>query len=121
MLEVIILALALSMDAFAVSIGLGSKHVINAKSLSLSAAIYFGVFQGIMPLIGYLGGQGLFGLIGSFAHWIAFILLLFIGAKMVFEAVSECAIVQNGTCWMRASRRYAYCRQRCVLTGLTTF
>ena len=73
MLEVIILALALSMDALAVSIGLGSKHVLNAKSLSLSAAIYFGVFQGIMPLIGYLGGQGLFGLIGSFAHWIAFI------------------------------------------------
>ncbi|MAJ70816.1 MAG: manganese efflux pump [Alteromonadaceae bacterium TMED7] len=89
MLEVIILALALSMDALAVSIGLGSKHVLNAKSLSLSAAIYFGVFQGIMPLIGYLGGQGLFGLIGSFAHWIAFILLLFIGAKMVFEAMSE--------------------------------
>ena len=54
MLEVIILALALSMDAFAVSIGLGSKHVINAKPLSLSAAIYFGVFQGIMPLIGFL-------------------------------------------------------------------
>ena len=89
MLEVIILALALSMDAFAVSIGLGSKHVVNAKSLSVSAAIYFGVFQGIMPLIGYLGSQGLFGLIGSFAHWIAFILLLFIGAKMVFEALSE--------------------------------
>ena len=89
MLDVIILALALSMDAFAVSIGLGSNHVVNAKSLSVSAAIYFGVFQGIMPLIGYLGGQGLFGLIGSFANWIAFILLLFIGAKMVFEAMSE--------------------------------
>lgn len=89
MLEVVILALALSMDAFAVSIGLGSKHVINARTLSVSAAIYFGIFQGIMPLIGYLGSQGLFGLIGSFAHWIAFILLLIIGAKMVFEAVSE--------------------------------
>ncbi|WP_296046747.1 manganese efflux pump MntP family protein [uncultured Alteromonas sp.] len=89
MLEVVILALALSMDAFAVSIGLGSKHVVNARSLSLSAAIYFGVFQGLMPLIGYLGGHGLFGLIGSFAHWIAFILLLVIGGKMVFEALSE--------------------------------
>lgn len=89
MIDLIVLALALSMDAFAVSIGLGSKHVVKARSLSLSAAIYFGVFQGLMPLIGYLGGQGLFGLVGSFAHWIAFILLLVIGGKMVFEALSE--------------------------------
>ncbi|GGF55094.1 manganese efflux pump MntP [Alteromonas lipolytica] len=89
MLDVFILALALSMDAFAVSIGLGSKHVVSARSLSLSAALYFGLFQGLMPLIGYLGGQGLLGFIGDFAHWIAFILLVIIGGKMIYEALSE--------------------------------
>lgn len=89
MLDVFILALALSMDAFAVSVGLGSKHVASARSLALTAGIYFGIFQGIMPLIGFLGGKGLFGWIGGFAHWIAFLLLLLIGGKMLYEALSE--------------------------------
>ncbi|MBD3668409.1 MAG: manganese efflux pump [Kangiella sp.] len=89
MLEVIILALALSMDAFAVSIGLGSKPVANHRKLAVQAAVYFGLFQGLMPLIGYLGGKGLLGWIEVYAPWIAFLLLLFIGGKMIFEAFSE--------------------------------
>lgn len=89
MLEVIILALALSMDAFAVSIGLGSKPVDSHRKLAIQAAVYFGLFQGLMPLIGYLGGKGLLGWIEVYAPWIAFLLLLFIGGKMIFEAFSE--------------------------------
>lgn len=89
MFEVIILALALSMDAFAVSIGLGSKPVESHKKLAIWAAIYFGLFQGLMPLIGYLGGKGLLGWIEIYAPWIAFLLLLFVGGKMIFEAFSE--------------------------------
>ncbi|AUD77765.1 manganese efflux pump MntP [Kangiella profundi] len=89
MLEVIILALALSMDAFAVSIGLGSKPVDSHRKLAFQAAVYFGLFQGLMPLIGYLGGKGLLGWIEVYAPWIAFLLLLFIGGKMIFEAFSE--------------------------------
>jgi len=89
MLEVIILALALSMDAFAVSIGLGIKNKKTLKSLALTAGLYFGIFQALMPFIGYLGGIGLKDIIGGYDYWIAFILLLIIGGKMIFEAFGE--------------------------------
>ncbi|TYK66176.1 manganese efflux pump MntP family protein [Colwellia echini] len=86
MIEIIILAIALSMDAFAVSIGLGAKHKDKAKSLAFMAAIYFGFFQGIMPLLGYIGGKSLLGLLASYASWIAFLLLVIIGIKMIYES-----------------------------------
>ena len=58
MLEVFILATALSMDAFAVSVGVGAKKQDNLSKVALMCALYFGFFQGVMPLIGYLGGAG---------------------------------------------------------------
>lgn len=87
MFEVIVLAIALSMDAFAVSIGLGSKG--SARGLGLKAGIYFGVFQGLMPFIGYLGGRGVLSWVDAYAHWIAFGLLALIGAKMIYEGLQE--------------------------------
>lgn len=89
MIEVTFLAIALSMDAFAVSIGLGSKGTKDTHSLALMCGLYFGVFQGIMPLIGYAGGLGIFGWVESYAPWIAFSLLLLIGLKMIYEGLSE--------------------------------
>lgn len=89
MLEVLILAIALSMDAFAVSVGLGSKKAKNTQTLALLASIYFGFFQALMPLIGYFGGEGVFGWVESYAHWIAFFLLLLIGGKMIYESITE--------------------------------
>ena len=59
MFEIIVLAVALSMDAFAVSIGLGSKG--NTRGLGLKAGMFFGAFQALMPFIGYLGGKGVLG------------------------------------------------------------
>jgi putative Mn2+ efflux pump MntP len=87
MLEVIILAIALSMDAFAVSIGLGSKG--DSKGLGLKAGLYFGTFQALMPFIGYLGGKGVLGWVESYAHWVAFGLLALIGSKMIYESLQE--------------------------------
>ncbi|MBU1213923.1 MAG: manganese efflux pump MntP family protein [Gammaproteobacteria bacterium] len=87
MLEVIILAIALSMDAFAVSIGLGSKG--DTKGLGLKAGLYFGAFQALMPFIGYLGGKGVLGWVENYAHWIAFGLLALIGGKMIYESLHE--------------------------------
>ncbi|MFH2135903.1 MAG: manganese efflux pump MntP family protein [Pseudomonadota bacterium] len=87
MFEVIILAIALSMDAFAVSIGLGSKG--DTKGLGLKAGLYFGLFQALMPFIGYLGGKGVLGWVESYAHWIAFGLLALIGGKMIYESLHE--------------------------------
>jgi len=90
MLEVLLLAVALAMDAFAVSIGLGSKEdKKNLSALALKAGCWFGIFQGLMPLIGYLGGKGILGWIEAFAPWIAFGLLLLIGGKMIYESFCE--------------------------------
>ncbi len=87
MFEIVVLAVALSMDAFAVSIGLGSKG--NIRGLGLKAGIFFGTFQALMPFIGYVGGKGLLGWVEAYAHWIAFGLLALIGAKMIYEGLHE--------------------------------
>ena len=89
MFEVIVLAIALSMDAFAVSIGLGAKHGAKTPYLALRAGVYFGFFQGVMPLIGYMGGRGVLGWVEAYAPWIAFGLLLLIGGKMIYESLSN--------------------------------
>ena len=87
MIEILILAVALSMDAFAVSIGLGAKK--NSPGLAIKAGLYFGIFQALMPFIGYLGGKGVLGWVDAYAHWIAFGLLALIGTKMIYEGVQE--------------------------------
>jgi putative Mn2+ efflux pump MntP len=89
MIEVLLLAVALSMDAFAVSIGLGSKHKKKPVSLALMASAYFGLFQALMPFIGYLGGKGVLGWIEAYAPWVAFLLLALIGGKMIYESFAE--------------------------------
>lgn len=87
MFETIILAIALSMDAFAVSIGLGCKA--GSRGLEVKAGLFFGIFQGLMPFIGYLGGEEVLGWVDTYAHWIASGLLALIGAKMIYEGFQE--------------------------------
>lgn len=89
MIDVMFLAVALSMDAFAVSIGLGTKNRRNPISLALWAGAYFGLFQALMPMLGYLGGKGVFGWIEAYAPWIAFFLLVMVGGKMMYESFAE--------------------------------
>lgn len=89
MLELFLLALALSADAFAVSIGLSTKCPQRPVKLAIMCAIYFGLFQALMPLIGYAGSVGLLTWVSSYSRWIAFGLLLFIGGKMIYEALHE--------------------------------
>ncbi len=89
MLEVFFLAIALSMDAFAVSIGLGAKHKKNSKKIALMAAGYFGLFQALMPFLGYWAGKGLLGWVAAYAPWLAFFLLLLIGVKMIVESFNK--------------------------------
>jgi putative Mn2+ efflux pump MntP len=89
MVELILLAIALSMDAFAVSIGLGSKRKRHLLSLAWMSGLYFGLFQALMPLIGYLGGRGVLGWVDAYASWIACGLLVLIGGKMIFESFAE--------------------------------
>ena len=89
MLEVLILAFALSMDAFAVSIGLGIKNKQDIKIMALKAGLFFGIFQAFMPFLGFLGGIGLREYIQGYDKIVAFILLLLIGGKMLYEAFTE--------------------------------
>ncbi len=78
--------IGLSMDAFAVSICKGTALVKARTVDALKVGLYFGVFQGLMPLIGYFLANSFSSYIEEYDHWIAFGLLLFIGAKMVYES-----------------------------------
>lgn len=90
-MDLLMIAFGLSMDAFAVSTTNGmcvSRQQTNrffGKALSWSAM--FGLFQGLMPLLGYFLGRAFSEFISSIDHWVAFVLLAFIGGKMVWEAV----------------------------------
>lgn len=84
--EIILVGIGLSMDAFAVSICKGlSMQKLKWKN-AMIVGTYFGVFQAIMPLTGYLLGTTFSKLVISIDHWIAFILLTTIGGKMLKEA-----------------------------------
>lgn len=84
--ELIITAIALSMDAFAVAICKGlSLDRVRLKHMAITGA-WFGGFQGLMPLIGFLLGSLFAKQIEAFDHWIAFALLALIGANMIKEA-----------------------------------
>ncbi len=87
--ELIILAVGLSMDAFAVSVckGLATRQV-SVKQMAL-AGLWFGGFQALMPIIGYLLGQTFAGAIKKYDHWVAFVLLAVIGGNMIREALSK--------------------------------
>lgn len=84
--ELFVLAVGLSMDAFAVSICKGlSLGRIRAGDMTAAGA-WFGGFQALMPLLGYFLGVGFSGFVSRFSHWIAFILLLIIGGNMIKES-----------------------------------
>ena len=83
---ILFIAVGLSMDAFAVSVTSGFTikrlHINNA----LKIAVFFGMFQAIMPVLGWAAGLGFRGFISGVDHWIAFGLLSIIGVKMIFES-----------------------------------
>lgn len=88
-LTIILIAFGLSMDAFAVSVtnGIMLREVKFREPLKIG--LFFGIFQAIMPLIGWLAGIKFQKYITSFDHWIAFLLLSFIGGKMLYESVKS--------------------------------
>lgn len=88
-IELFLLGIGLAMDAFAVSVckGLGMRRLNKKQALIIG--LYFGGFQALMPLVGWLLGSQFQKYITSIDHWIAFILLGFIGGKMMIEAIRE--------------------------------
>ncbi len=88
-IELFLIAVGLSMDAFAVSVCKGLSVQKLEKKHALTVGIYFGGFQFLMPVIGYLLGSRFEDLITSVDHWIAFVLLLIIGGNMIKESFGE--------------------------------
>lgn len=99
---VVLVAIALGCDAFAVGMGVGTRGCSPRQVFRLS--FHFGLFQFMMPLIGWYLGQNLVGVASRWAPWIAFVLLFFIGAKMAGESLfgrraetpTECAAPTRG-------------------------
>ena len=89
LLELFLLAIGLSMDAFAVSVCKGlAMQKVNFRSAAI-CGVWFGGFQALMPFIGYLLGAGFEKYINAVASWIAFVLLALIGGNMIREALSK--------------------------------
>ena len=88
-LQILLISVGLAADAFAVSVikGLSIKNISLKDTFKL--AICFGLFQGIMPAIGYLLGSTFENVITSIDHYVAFVLLGFIGIKMIIEAFDD--------------------------------
>ena len=87
--ELMVIAIGLSMDAFAVSMckGLSMRRLNYVHAVII--ALFFGAFQALMPLTGWALGIQFSSYIESFDHWVAFVLLVFIGIKMIKEAFSR--------------------------------
>jgi manganese efflux pump family protein len=87
MLTYFLVGLALSMDAFAVSVSASICTASIPGFIALRAALFFGFFQFGMPIAGWLLGSAFKTLIQSFDHWLAFALLAFVGGKMILEGI----------------------------------
>ena len=88
--SILFIAIGLAMDAFAVSIASGFAVRKLHFSYAVKIAFLFGLFQGVMPVVGWLAGSGLVEYISAIDHWIAFGLLTFVGGKMIYESTAFC-------------------------------
>ena len=84
-----IIAVGLAMDAFAVSLGIGTTRQAKDGRAVFRLSFHFGFFQGFMTLLGWLLGSSVANLIANFDHWVAFALLAWVGGRMVLEGVSR--------------------------------
>jgi manganese efflux pump family protein len=89
LITMLLIAIGLAMDAFAVSIAKGMTVKKDRRKTAVMLAVFFGGFQALMPAIGWMAGLGLKDIIMGIDHWIAFGLLGFIGAKMIFESTKS--------------------------------
>ena len=87
--EIVLISIGLAMDAFAVSVCKGLQMTKIDYKYTFIIALFFGFFQAAMPFLGWLAGKQFESYITSVDHWIAFVLLSFIGGKMIYEAVFD--------------------------------
>src|SRR3989339_834659 len=88
-IEVIFLAVALSIDACVVSFSQGLCFSENKRRNSLFLAFFVGLFQALMPIIGWFIAKGIYKYVEAFDHWIAFGIFLFLGIKFIKDAMDK--------------------------------
>ena len=93
---VFLIALGLAMDAFAVSVGAGMALGKVTFRQIFRMSFHFGLFQFLMPVIGWLAGRGIHGYVAAFDHWAAFGLLALVGGKMIWEGVRADKVRKRG-------------------------
>ena len=87
--EIVLISLALSMDAMTVSISAAAAGFTKQKRATFRLAFHFGLFQFLMPILGWLLGITIIHLIEKIDHWVVFILLSFVGLRMIMETFKE--------------------------------
>ncbi len=85
LLTILLIAIGLAMDSFAVSLAIGTTTLCNDRRSILSVTLHFGVFQAVMPVLGWLAGTTIARFIAAYDHWVAFGLLAYIGVSMIIS------------------------------------
>lgn len=88
-ITVFLLGLSLSLDAFAVAVSSGIAFGQPNTRAAIKTGVFFGGFQGLMPIFGYILAMSVAGYIEAFDHWIAMVLLAFLGIRMIWENLSQ--------------------------------
>ena len=94
--EILLIAVGLAMDCFAVALCTGTSGLKKTPRTVLRVAFHFGLFQGGMTFIGWLAGRQILDLISRFDHWVAFLLLLWVGGKMIVDSLNNDTACKNG-------------------------
>ena len=87
--EIILIAVGLAMDCFAVSLCLGTSGRANGRRPIFRVVFHFGLFQGLMAFLGWLAGTTILSLISRFDHWLVLGLLAFVGVRMIIESFEK--------------------------------
>jgi putative Mn2+ efflux pump MntP len=85
-ITIVVISVALAMDAFAVSVASGAAYKQLHVKHTLRIAVFFGGFQALMPLVGALAGLSFKEYIADYDHWVAFVILSAVGGKMIYES-----------------------------------
>ena len=86
-IEILLIAVGLAMDAFAVSLGAGARRSNQGARTTFRLAFHFGLFQFIMPVIGWFFGRQVDAYVQTYDHWIVFVLLSYVGGKMIYSGL----------------------------------
>ncbi len=114
--EILLIAVGLAMDAFAVSLGIGTTGQATGPRLVFRLSFHFGLFQCLMPILGWLAGSTVADLISGIDHWIAMGLLAFVGGRMMRSGLDPAGIV-----YRHDPSRGATLVMLCVATSIDAF